>query len=113
MGLGRFLINGGLVPEWRRDVKNGGTSFICSPGGLGEASDRLTVVHRPHDPESRSSDLVEGFSAGDDFPEDDAPAEDVALLAVIAACERRGNAAAERGALISSLLQREGGAIFA
>lgn len=70
-------------------------------------------MHRPHDPERRSSDLIEGFPAGDDFPEDDAPAEDVALLTVIAACEHRGSAAAERGALNSSLLQREGGAIFA
>lgn len=47
----------------------------------------LTVVHGPHDAESWSSDLIKGLLASDHLPQNYAPAEHVALLAIIAACE--------------------------
>lgn len=40
-------------------------------------------MHGPHDAECRATDFFEGLPAGDDLPQDDAPAEHVALLAVV------------------------------
>lgn len=52
----------------------------------------LTVVHGPHDAKSRSSDFIKGLPASDHLPENDPPAEHIALLAVIAACEHKQKA---------------------
>lgn len=62
------------------------------PGGPGRTgAGRLTSVDGPHDAEGGAADLVVGLLAGDDLPEDDGPAEHVALLTVVAAC--RGHSA--------------------
>ena len=46
----------------------------------------LTVVNCPHDPEGGPPDLIERLPAGDHLPQNDAPAEHVALLTVVTAC---------------------------
>lgn len=42
-------------------------------------------MHSPHDAEGRPSNLVKGLPACDHLPENDAPAEHITLLTVIAA----------------------------
>lgn len=46
----------------------------------------LTIMYGPHNAKRWSANFIEGFTARDHLPQNDAPAEHVTLLTVIAAC---------------------------
>lgn len=47
----------------------------------------LTIMNGPHNAKGWSSDFIKGLPASDHFPQNDAPAEHIALLTVITTCK--------------------------
>lgn len=104
MGSGRSLISGGRVPASKETSSQSMTQdvFIWHTHSswltkiivlFWSIMDRhlvswfwlvfLTSVDGPHDTKCWTTNLIEGFLACDDLPQDDAPAEDITLLTVV------------------------------
>lgn len=47
----------------------------------------LTIMHSPHNAKSWSSNFIKRLPASDHFPQNDTPAEHIALLTIIATCK--------------------------
>lgn len=47
----------------------------------------LTIMDSPHNAKSRSSNFIKGLPTSDHFPQNDTPAEHIALLTIIATCK--------------------------
>lgn len=53
------------------------------------STEEHTIVNSPHDSEGRAPNLVKRLPPGNDLPENDAPAEHVTFLTVVAAYKQK------------------------